>query len=262
MSLTNYLSGYTYTPEQERECSTLPTPEWEAFLCGFIDSNGTFPISQSEPYLLVQSSSTDLLSRIHTEYPSTVLDTKKGRLECEGVNVLDFLGSVYRVYTPPHPYTDRGLYAVFQSYVYPAPVCHVVRHCPDAVIPFKHRFSDAGLDLTLIAETKRYHSHTILYDTGISLVIPHGYYAEIVPRSSLSKTGYMLANNVGIIDNGYRGRLYVPLIKIHQDMPDLTLPIACCQLLFRRQIYTTVKEILPEESSTTGRGAGGFGSTG
>ena len=35
--------------------------------------------------------------------------------------------------------------------------------------------------------------------------IPSGFY--IYPRSSISKTPFRLANNVGIIDSGYRGNL-------------------------------------------------------
>jgi hypothetical protein len=37
------------------------------------------------------------------------------------------------------------------------------------------------------------------------MVEVEGYYTEIVPRSSISKFGYILSNNIGIIDNNYRG---------------------------------------------------------
>lgn len=36
----------------------------------------------------------------------------------------------------------------------------------------------------------------------------------VMPRSSLSKTGLMMANSIGLIDAGYRGELKVPLIYV------------------------------------------------
>ena len=38
------------------------------------------------------------------------------------------------------------------------------------------------------------------FDTGISIHVSDGYYVEIVPRSSITKTDFLLANSVGIID--------------------------------------------------------------
>lgn len=64
-------------------------------------------------------------------------------------------------------------------------------------------------------------NNTILYDTGIKINVKYGYYAEVVPRSSLSKSGYMLANSIGIIDNSYRNNIFVALTKINPDAPDI-----------------------------------------
>jgi dUTP pyrophosphatase len=91
--------------------------------------------------------------------------------------------------------------------------------------------------------------------------VNQGLYAEIVPRSSLSKSGYMLANSIGIIDCSYKGNLYIALTKIDNTMPDLTLPFRCCQLIFREQIHVDLEEVTSFEEQTS-RGSGGFGSTG
>jgi dUTP pyrophosphatase len=99
-----------------------------------------------------------------------------------------------------------------------------------------------------------------LYDTGIKLDIPNGYYVEIVPRSSISRSGYMLANNVGIIDQGYRGNLYVALRKVNKDCEDLALPWKCCQIIVKKQVYSRLK-LTTEAGAKTNRGDGGFGST-
>lgn len=41
---------------------------------------------------------------------------------------------------------------------------------------------------------------------GVSMELPEGYYAELVPRSStFKKWGIMSANSIGIIDNDYCG---------------------------------------------------------
>ena len=120
--------------------------------------------------------------------------------------------------------------------------------------------------ITIIKEYKRLNSDTVLYDTGIKLEIPNGYYVEIVPRSSISKSGYMLANNIGIIDQGYTGNLFVALRKINNDCEDLELPYKCCQIIMKEQLYPKVIVCDDKENFTktqeTSRGEGGFGSTG
>ena len=71
---------------------------------------------------------------------------------------------------------------------------------------------------------KKINSKTTLYDTGICLDIPVGYYVEIVPRSSIVKSGYMLSNSIGIIDCSYKGNLYVGLTKICDDAIEIEYP--------------------------------------
>ena len=71
----------------------------------------------------------------------------------------------------------------------------------------------------------------------------------------------MLANNVGIIDQSYRGNLFVALRKINKDCVDLELPWKCCQLIVRKQVYANM-ELSSNDFNITNRGDGGFGSTG
>lgn len=128
-----------------------------------------------------------------------------------------------------------------------------------AVVPSKVRESDAGYDLTIIKLHKQLTPKTALYDTGIQLSIPNGYYIEVVPRSSISKTGYILANNIGIIDAAYRGNIYVALMKVDESMPDIELPSRICQLIVRKQERLHFVET--DNISSSSRGSGGFGST-
>ena len=141
------------------------------------------------------------------------------------------------------------------------PSIKVYKTDKDAVIPSKAFEEDAGYDLTIIKKIKDFNSKTTLYDTGIKIEIDEGYYTEIVPRSSISKFGYILANNIGIIDNHYRGNLMIALTKIADDAPDIVFPFKCCQLIVRKQICSDLYEITDDNLSSTIRNDGGFGST-
>jgi dUTP pyrophosphatase len=176
------------------------------------------------------------------------------------VNSIDFLG---KIYTYTNNLYDEYFYSNYLNTLNSTislPEIKVLKTNENAVIPSKNRMSDAGYDLTIISLSKSFSSKTKLYDTGIKLDIPNGYYVEIVPRSSLSKSGYMLSNSVGIIDQGYKGNLYVALTKIDSEMPDLVLPFKCCQLLLKKQIYANFIEV-SENLADSNRNIGGFGST-
>ena len=178
------------------------------------------------------------------------------------VNMVDLLGMIYSNYDCP--YYNNYIYTYNNRDGKSIPSIKVFTDDDSAVIPYKSRYSDAGYDLTIIKEFKRLNSNTVIYDTGIKLEIPNGYYVEIVPRSSISRSGYILANNVGIIDQGYRGNLYIALTKMNNDCPDLTLPWKCCQMIVKKQIYS--KLVLYDSSQDnieeSNRGTGAFGSTG
>ena len=140
------------------------------------------------------------------------------------------------------------------------PILKAYKTSEKAVLPSKNRNSDAGYDLTIISKVKNNSDKTVLYDTGIKLDIPNGYYVEIFPRSSISKSGYMLANSVGIIDQGYRGNLYIALTKIDDSVKDLELPFKCCQMILKKQVYSDIEEVF-EDLTLTDRNHGGYGST-
>lgn len=118
---------------------------------------------------------------------------------------------------------------------------------------------DVGYNLVAIKEHKRLTSRTVMYDTGLIVRPPPGYYTEIIPRSSMGKSGHILANSVGIVDPGYTGTLLIALTKIDDGAPDLKLPFSLCQLVLRKfEDYTLEETTTLEETS---RGSGGFGST-
>lgn len=100
-----------------------------------------------------------------------------------------------------------------------------------------------------------------MYDTGIAIQPPHGYYFDLVGRSSISKSGYMLANNVGIIDASYQGSIKVALYRLSDATPELLLPARVVQIIPRKVPHFEPLE-LSAFAMRTSRAEGGFGSTG
>ena len=129
----------------------------------------------------------------------------------------------------------------------------------DAKIPTKGNEFAVGYDLKAISVYKKVSNKTTLFDTGLKVSPPEGYYIEILPRSSLSNTGYMLSNSCGVIDPDYRGNLLIALTKVDETMPDLQLPFTKCQMILRKMIDFEFTET--ETLENTVRGSGGFGST-
>lgn len=103
----------------------------------------------------------------------------------------------------------------------------------------------------------------MIVSLGFSTEIPVGYKGIIVPRSSLSKTDWILANSIGIIDADYRGE-WMMVFKCLGEMIYQPLPFGvgdrCGQLYFEKIEPFDMEEV--DELSNTERGEGGFGSTG
>lgn len=152
---------------------------------------------------------------------------------------------------------------------------------PRAQPPRRAHASDAGYDIVIIDIVKSIKpdmkklsfwwrlicniipmtGEVVMYDTGLSVQPPHGYYFELVPRSSIIKSGYMLANSIGVIDSSYQGTIKVPLVKWAWWARDLDMPARMVQLVLRKQ-YNVEGQQVPQFHRETARGDGGFGSTG
>lgn len=62
------------------------------------------------------------------------------------------------------------------------------------------------IDLALAEDLRLKKGECGLFSLGISIELPEGYYAELVPRSSTClKYGVMQANSIGIIDHDFCG---------------------------------------------------------
>lgn len=116
---------------------------------------------------------------------------------------------------------------------------------PVAVAPYKKHSDDSGLDLTCIEKLNKV-GVVEFFDTGIALQPSSGYYYELVPRSSITGSGYILANSIGILDTSYRGSIKVPLIKVDSEAKELTVPFTIVQLIPRKVEQIKLVEITEE----------------
>ena len=81
---------------------------------------------------------------------------------------------------------------------------------PDAVVPNYAHENDICVDLTAVSKNKvdKGKYGYIEYGCGFAIDIPVGYVGRIVPRSSVSNTGLILANTPGTVDPGYHGEIF------------------------------------------------------
>ena len=98
-------------------------------------------------------------------------------------------------------------------------------------------------------------------DFGISMALPQGYDALILPRSSTFKRwGILLTNSVGYIDNSYRGTDDKWLACVYATR-DITIPAGTRCFQFR--LIKTQPEInFYKVDRLNDKTRGGFGSTG
>lgn len=131
----------------------------------------------------------------------------------------------------------------------------------DAVIPSYSKKGDAGLDLTALSKdvVNEKEFGYIEYDTGIAIEIPEGYVGLVFPRSSISNTGSLLSNSVGVIDSSYRGSIKLRFKHI-KDSKEYEIGDRVGQLIIMP--YPTIELDEVEELSLTERGEGGYGSSG
>lgn len=237
-----------------------------SFIRGFFEKNGV--ITKYNEYnkyntctCIIKSPSQNILINIgnFSNIPHTI---ENNILIFNGTNCIDFLG---KLYNNCGKYKSQEFYNIYSDWLMCKtnsilPECFIYKTDKDAIIPFKTNVSDVGYDLSVIKEEKKWLNNITLYDTGIRLKVKHGLYAEVVPRSSLSKSGYMLANSTGIIDPSYNGNIFIALIKCDPSAEDIKLPFRCCQLIFRKHIHVDIIRV-DEDFIKTERNIGGFGST-
>jgi dUTP pyrophosphatase len=121
----------------------------------------------------------------------------------------------------------------------------------------------AGMDLRAnITESLTLQSlERTLVPTGLFVALPHGYEAQVRPRSGLAiKQGLTCLNSPGTIDADYRGEIKVILINLSNE-PQLIQPGDRIAQMVIQQV-SQIEWLAVEDLETTERGSGGCGHTG
>ncbi len=133
---------------------------------------------------------------------------------------------------------------------------------PDVSLPeYVHGpAEDAGLDLRAAEDITLQPGVPVAVPTGLAIELPPGYEAQIRPRSGLALNhAITLPNSPGTIDPGYRGEIRVILLNLGREPYRIRRGDRIAQMVVAR--YEPV-EWEEGELNSSGRGEGGFGSSG
>lgn len=132
--------------------------------------------------------------------------------------------------------------------------------CRD-LTPAKAHFDDAAYDLRSRIDFTLEPGKVALVPTGLTIELPVGYEAQVRPRSGLAlKHGIGVLNGPGTIDAGYRGEVGSILFNFSDRPFEIKRGDRISQM-----VVAKLADVQLEPAaglSETGRGTGGFGSTG
>jgi dUTP pyrophosphatase len=136
-------------------------------------------------------------------------------------------------------------------------------HGADLALPSYESAQAAGMDLrAAVGETLELGpGKWALVPTGIAIALPAGFEAQIRPRSGLAlKHGITCLNTPGTIDADYRGEVGVILINHGEETFEISRGERIAQMVIAPVTQGVWQEV--DNLDETGRGAGGFGSSG
>ena len=138
----------------------------------------------------------------------------------------------------------------------------ITRLDADLPLPQYAKGGDAGADIYSRVDFTLAPGERTLVPTGIAIALPDGYVALVHPRSGLAiKHGVTMVNAPGTVDAAYRGELQCILIN-HDPKESVSFKRGdrIAQLVFQKVERAEFVEV--EHLPGSGRGDGGFGSTG
>jgi dUTP pyrophosphatase len=101
----------------------------------------------------------------------------------------------------------------------------------------------------------------VLVPTGIAIAVPEGYEGQVRMRSGLAlQKGLILPNAPGTIDSDYRGEIRVIVANISAEPVSIERGDRIAQLIIAPVERATLTKV--DTLPNSGRGSGGFGSTG
>ena len=138
----------------------------------------------------------------------------------------------------------------------------LVRRLAEVPLPARARAGDAGLDLVCTEDVTLPPGGRRTVGTGIAIALPAGTAAFVLPRSGLAaRHGVTVLNAPGTVDPGYRGEVRVTLLNTDTDTAvRLQAGDRVAQLVVLELPAVHLVEV--DRLPGSGRGEGGFGSTG
>ena len=132
---------------------------------------------------------------------------------------------------------------------------------PEAALPAYAHPGDAGMDVRSVEGLTIEPGGRRLVRTGLVMMLPPGYEAQVRPRSGLAlKNGVTVLNTPGTIDEGYRGEVGVILANFGAEPFRVEKGAKIAQIVIAPCTRAEIEETA--EVDATERGEGGFGSTG
>ena len=135
--------------------------------------------------------------------------------------------------------------------------------CDDLPLPRYATSGSSGMDLCADVEREAVivPGEIKLISSGIYLSVPHGYEAEIRPRSGLAlKHGISLVNTPGTIDADYRGLLSLIMINHGKEPFTIRRGDRVAQMIIKEVVRADIE--IAKKLDDTARSHGGFGHTG
>lgn len=134
-----------------------------------------------------------------------------------------------------------------------------------AKVPERGSKFAAGYDLSAcIPDMERTIIHpgeTVKIPTGLAFAYPEGYFGAVCARSGLAtKCGLAPANKIGILDEDYRGEVFIALHNHSSEVQVVNHGDRIAQLILLP--YLNVDFVESDKLDETERGEGGFGSSG
>jgi dUTP pyrophosphatase len=147
------------------------------------------------------------------------------------------------------------------------PAVRVVRlaHGADLPLPSYESPGAAGMDLRAAVDADApvvlAPGERAAIPTGLAIALPEGYEGQVRPRSGLAlRAGITTLNTPGTIDADYRGEVKVILINHGARAVSIERGERIAQLIIAPVVQALWSEVASLDE--TGRGSGGFGSTG
>lgn len=129
------------------------------------------------------------------------------------------------------------------------------------LLPAYETSGSAGMDIRSEESLVIQPGDRALVSTGLYIELPEGYEAQIRARSGFAvRNGIGLVNGIGTIDSDYRGEIKVCLINWGKEPFEIQKGDRIAQMVvsrYERMVWDAVEDL--EDS---GRGSGGFGSSG